>query len=89
MMRYVFKGIDLGASVVFMALCVKAFCVHFFKDLEGRLQGESFHSSRIRRRLFLRTLSPLGGRQPYRFDQRRIVSVRLRAIDPFRDGPTL
>jgi hypothetical protein len=38
MTRYAFKAIDLGASIVFMALCVKAFCVHFFKDLEGRLQ---------------------------------------------------
>ena len=38
MTRYVFKAIDLAASVVFMALCAKAFCVHFFKDLEGRLQ---------------------------------------------------
>jgi hypothetical protein len=38
MTRYAFKAIDLGASVVFMALCVKAFCVHFFRDIEGRLQ---------------------------------------------------
>jgi hypothetical protein len=38
MTRYVFKAIDLGASIVFMALCAKAFCIHFFRDIEGRLQ---------------------------------------------------
>jgi hypothetical protein len=38
MTRVIFKVIDLGASVVFMALCVRAFCVHFLKDIEGRLQ---------------------------------------------------
>ena len=38
MTRYVFKTIDLGASIVFLALCVKALCVHFFKDIEGRLE---------------------------------------------------
>jgi hypothetical protein len=38
MTRLAFKVIDLGASVVFVALCVKAFWGHFFKDIEGRLQ---------------------------------------------------
>jgi hypothetical protein len=49
MTRYVFKAIDLGASVIFMALCAKAFCVHFFRDIEGRLQ---------RRKLPLIQISP-------------------------------
>jgi hypothetical protein len=25
--------IDVGASIVFMALCAKAFCAHFYSDL--------------------------------------------------------
>jgi hypothetical protein len=29
MTRLILKAIDLGASVVFMALCTKAFCAHF------------------------------------------------------------
>ena len=82
MTRYVLKAIDLGASVVFMALCVRAFCGHYFKDIQWRLRGESFRSSKIHRHLCLRTLSPLGGGLSYRFDRRRIIGVRPRGIDP-------
>jgi hypothetical protein len=38
MTRLILKAIDVGASAVFMALCIKAFCVHFYKDVERRLQ---------------------------------------------------
>lgn len=31
------RAIDFGASVVFMALCARAFCVHFYKDIERQL----------------------------------------------------
>jgi hypothetical protein len=34
MTRFAFKVIDLGASAVFMALCVGAFRIHFYKDIE-------------------------------------------------------
>jgi hypothetical protein len=37
MTRLLFRAIDFGASVVFMALCAKAFCVHFYKDVERQL----------------------------------------------------
>jgi hypothetical protein len=33
MTRYVFRTIDFGASLVFMALCAKAFCAHFYHDI--------------------------------------------------------
>ena len=34
MTRLILKAIDLGASAVFMALCTKAFFVHFYKDVK-------------------------------------------------------
>jgi hypothetical protein len=37
MTRVILKAIDVGASAVFMALCTKAFCVHFFKDVERQV----------------------------------------------------
>jgi hypothetical protein len=33
-MRLAFKAIDIGASTIFMALCAKAFCIHFYCDVE-------------------------------------------------------
>jgi hypothetical protein len=36
MTRLILKAIDIGASAVFMALCTKAFLVHFYKDIEQR-----------------------------------------------------
>jgi hypothetical protein len=33
-MRYVFKAIDFVISVVFLALCTKALCIHFYQDIE-------------------------------------------------------
>jgi hypothetical protein len=33
MTRLILKAIDLGASAVFMALCTKAFCAHFYNDI--------------------------------------------------------
>ncbi len=39
MTRYVFKAIDIGASIVFMVLCTKTFCIHFYKDIERRLHA--------------------------------------------------
>ena len=40
MTRLILRAIDLGASAVFMALCTKAFCVHFYKDIERELRGQ-------------------------------------------------
>ena len=37
-MRYAFKAVDFGASVVFMAMCATAFWRHFYKDIEQQLQ---------------------------------------------------
>ena len=34
MTRHVLRAVDLGASVVFMAFCAKAFVTHFYKDLQ-------------------------------------------------------
>jgi hypothetical protein len=34
MTRLILKAIDLGVSTVFMALCTKAFFVHFYKDVK-------------------------------------------------------
>ena len=36
-MRYVFKAIDFIVSVVFLALCIKAFCIHFYQDFKRQL----------------------------------------------------
>jgi hypothetical protein len=38
MTRHVLRAIDFGASVVFMAFCVKALLTHLYKDL--RLQQQ-------------------------------------------------
>jgi hypothetical protein len=38
-MRYVLKAIDFGVSVVFLALCIKAFCVHFYQDVKRQLDA--------------------------------------------------
>ena len=38
-MRYVFKTIDFIVSVVFLALCIRAFCVHFYQHIEERLHA--------------------------------------------------
>jgi hypothetical protein len=47
MTRFAFKAIDLGASAVFMALCIGAFCIHFYKDIErARALGEHHPSCR-------------------------------------------
>ena len=41
-MRYVFKAIDFVISVVFLALCTKALCVHFYQDIELQCTHGSF-----------------------------------------------
>jgi hypothetical protein len=33
-MRYVFKAVDIVVSIVFLALCAKAFCIHFYRDIK-------------------------------------------------------
>jgi hypothetical protein len=40
-MRYVFKTIEFIVSVVFLALCIKAFCVHFYQDIEEQLHART------------------------------------------------
>jgi hypothetical protein len=39
MTRFLFRTIDFGASIVFMALCAKAFVVHFYEDLRRPPHG--------------------------------------------------
>jgi hypothetical protein len=39
-MRYVFKAIDISVSVVFLALCIKAFCIHFYEDFKRQLHAK-------------------------------------------------
>jgi hypothetical protein len=39
MTRYVFKAIDFIVSVVFLALCIKASCVHFYQDIKRQLHA--------------------------------------------------
>ena len=34
----ILRAIDFGASVVFLSLCAKAFCVHFYKDIARGLK---------------------------------------------------
>ncbi len=38
MTRLILKAIDVSASFVFMALCAKAFCAHFYNDLRRARQ---------------------------------------------------
>jgi hypothetical protein len=33
-MRYAFKALDFGASIVFIAMCAKAFWRHFYNGIE-------------------------------------------------------
>ena len=33
-MRYAFKAVDFGATIVFMAMCAKAFWRNFYNDIE-------------------------------------------------------
>jgi hypothetical protein len=37
-MRYAFKAVDFGASIVFMAMCVGAFWRLFYNDVAHQLQ---------------------------------------------------
>jgi hypothetical protein len=37
-MRYAFKAVDFGASIVFMAMCARAFWRHFYNDVAHQLQ---------------------------------------------------
>jgi hypothetical protein len=39
-MRYAFKAADFGASILFMAMCAKAFWRHFYNDIEQQLQRQ-------------------------------------------------
>jgi hypothetical protein len=41
MTRFVFKAIDFVVSIVFLALCIKAFCVHFYQDIEEQLHART------------------------------------------------
>jgi hypothetical protein len=55
--RLAFKAIDIGASAIFMALCAKAFCVHFYCDVERAMhkrRSRAFGSSPL---LFWKRLS--------------------------------
>ena len=37
-MRYVFKAVDFGARIAFMAMCAKAFWRNLYNDIEQRRQ---------------------------------------------------
>ena len=37
MTRLILKAIDVGASAVFVALCTKAFCVHFYRNVKQQV----------------------------------------------------
>jgi hypothetical protein len=41
-MRYVFKAVDIVVSIVFLALCAKAFCIHFYQDIKRQLRAQRF-----------------------------------------------
>jgi hypothetical protein len=41
MKRLILKAIDLGVSAVFLTLCAKVVCIHFYKDFERELQRYS------------------------------------------------
>jgi hypothetical protein len=45
MMRYVFKAIDFVISVVFLALCTKALCIHFYQDIEQQRHARKLLTS--------------------------------------------
>jgi hypothetical protein len=36
--RMLFKALEIGGSAVFLFLCVKAFCSHFYNDLKRLVQ---------------------------------------------------
>ena len=39
-MRYVFKAVDIVVSIVFLALCAKAFCIHFYQDIKRQPRAQ-------------------------------------------------
>jgi hypothetical protein len=45
MTRLLLKAIDIGASVVFTALCTKAFYTHFYRDVARQLQRSAPRST--------------------------------------------
>ena len=45
--QYVFKAIDIGVSLVFLAFCVKAFLTHLNKDVQRRRPNKGFRPIRI------------------------------------------
>ena len=49
MTRHVLRAIDLGASVVFLAFCAKAFLTHFRKDFRLQLRQRHLAVVRMRR----------------------------------------
>ena len=63
MTRLLLRAIDFGASAVSMALCARAFCVHFYKDMERGLQNAEKVSVTIADPS--RTQPQLGSRQLY------------------------
>jgi hypothetical protein len=82
MTRHVLRAVDLGASVVFMAFCAKAFVTHFYKDL--RLQQRQQKFAVVSDAALLTPHCCL-----YRLNQGRIIRISLRAVDPFRYRPAL
>jgi hypothetical protein len=47
MTRLILRTIDVGASIVFMALCAKAFCVHFYNDLRRASPAQPYQQPRL------------------------------------------
>ena len=48
MTRLLFRTVDFGASIVFMALCAKAFGVHFCEDIFAGARAARIRQQRSR-----------------------------------------
>jgi hypothetical protein len=48
MTRFLFRTVDFGASIVFMALCAKAFGVHFYEDISAGTRAARTRRQRSR-----------------------------------------
>jgi hypothetical protein len=48
MTRFLFRTVDFGASIVFMALCAKAFGVHFYEDIVAGTRAARIRQQRPR-----------------------------------------
>jgi hypothetical protein len=71
-----FRAIDFGASIVFMAFCIKAFCVHFYEDVRRELESRRSLPS------IAAAAMPLAVSAQSTSDRRRLPSSYSRASIP-------